>query len=102
MAKSLNITKLVINVDAAKVISLFSKPSCVNWLTQPIVDDCRNMLQVFQEYHMQYCFRETNKVANLIAKLGRGQIEHFISYVTSPFVVMEALSFDCNVVPCTV
>ena len=101
MAKNLNITKLVINVDAAEVIPLFSKPSSDNRLTQPIVDDCRNMLQVFQEYHMQHCFRETNKVADLLAKLGRGQSEPFISYVTPPFVVMEALSFDCNAVPCT-
>ena len=47
MAKNLNIAKLVINVNAAEVISLFSKPSSDNRLTQPIVDDCRNMLQVF-------------------------------------------------------
>ena len=101
MAKNLNIAKLVINVDAAEVISLFSKPSSDNQLTQPIVADCRNMLQVFQEYHMQHCFRETNKVADLLAKLGRGQSEPFISYVTPPFVVMKALSIDCNAIPCT-
>ena len=101
MAKNLNISKLVINVDVVEVISLFSKPSSDNRLTQPIVDDCRNMLQVFQEYHMQHYFRETNKVADLLAKLGHGQSKPFISYVTPPFVVMEALSFDCNAVPCT-
>ena len=101
MAKNLNIAKLVINVNAAEVISLFSKPSSDNRLTQPIVDDCRNMLQVFQEYHRQHCFRETNKVADLLAKLGCGQSEPSISYVTPPFVVMEVLSFDCNAVPCT-
>ncbi|KAK9999743.1 hypothetical protein SO802_019346 [Lithocarpus litseifolius] len=60
MAKNLNITKLVINVDAAKVISLFSKPSFDNRLTQPIVDDCRNMLQAFQEYHMQHVLLQGN------------------------------------------
>ena len=101
MAKNLNISKFVINVNATEVISLFSKPSSDNRLTQPIVDDCRNMLQVFQEYHMQHCFRETNKVADLLAKLGCGQSESFISYVTPPFVVMEALSFDCISAPCT-
>ena len=50
---------------------------------------------------MQHCFKETNKVVDLLAKLGRGQFEPFISYITLPFVVMEALSFDCNAVPCT-
>ena len=50
---------------------------------------------------MQHCFKETNKVADLLAKLGRGQSEPFISYVTPPFVVMKALSIDCNAIPCT-
>ncbi|KAM3709127.1 hypothetical protein ACJW31_02G149400 [Castanea mollissima] len=65
----------------------------------------RNMLQPFQEYHMQHCFRKTNKVALIaklgLAKLGLGQSKPFISYVTPPFVNLEALSFDCNVVACT-
>ena len=50
---------------------------------------------------MQHCFRQTNKVADLLAKLGRSQSESFISYVTPPFVVMEAFSFDCISAPCT-
>nr|POE83413.1 putative ribonuclease h protein [Quercus suber] len=65
MAKSLNIDKLIINVDAFEVINLFSKPSYTNRLTQPIVNDCKNMLQAFQEYRMQHCYRETNRAANL-------------------------------------
>lgn len=38
--------------------------------------------------------------ADLLAKLARCQSESFISYVMPPFVVMEALSFDSNSVPC--
>ncbi|KAK7859306.1 hypothetical protein CFP56_006808 [Quercus suber] len=48
-----------------QVINLFSKPSYTNRLTQPIVNDCRNMLQAFQEYRMQHYFRETNRAACL-------------------------------------
>lgn len=98
MAKSLNIDKLIINVDASEVINLFSKPSYTNRLTQPIVNDCRNMLQAFQEYHMQHCFRETNGAAYLLANLGRCQTKPFVSYVIPPFVVMEAPDYDSNVV----
>ena len=98
MAKSLNIDKLIINVDASKVINLFSKPSYANRLTQPIVDNCRNMLQAIQEFRMKHCFRKTNKATNLLAKLGCYQTESFVSYVTPPLVVMEALTYDSNVV----
>ena len=98
MVKSLNTNKLIINVDASKVINLFSKPSYANRLTQPIVDNCRNMLQAIQEFRMQHCFRKTNKTADLLAKLGYCQIESFVSYVTPPLVVLEALAYDSNAV----
>ena len=91
MAKTLNISKLIINVDASEVINLLSKPSDINRLTQPIADDCRNMLQAFKEHRMQHCFRETNKAADLLAKLGHYQAESFASYVTTSFIVMKPL-----------
>lgn len=50
---------------------------------------------------MQHHFEETNKAADLLANFGRCQSESFMSYVTPPFVVMEALVFYSNVVPCT-
>ena len=102
MAKSLNIDKLIINVDASKVINLFSKPGYTNRLTQPIVNECRNMLQDFQEYRMQHCFRETNRAAYLLANLGRCQTKPFVSYVIPPFVVMEAPDYDSNAVICLI
>lgn len=102
MAKILNIDKLIINVDASEVIILFSKPSYNNQLTQPIVNDCRNMLQVFQEYRMQHCYRETNRATDLLRSLERCQIEPFVSYVTPPFVFMEALDYDSNAVTCII
>lgn len=101
MAKTLNISKLIINVDASEVINLLSKPSDINRLTQPIADDCRNMLQAFKEHRMQHCFRETNKAADLLAKLGHYQAESSASYVTTPFVVMEAHAYDSNAITCT-
>nr|POE89572.1 putative ribonuclease h protein [Quercus suber] len=97
MALNLNIDKFIINLDASEVINLFSKPSNTNWLTQPIVNDCRSMLQAFLMYRMQHCYRETNKAVDLLANLGRCQDESFVSYVNPPFVVMEALDYDINV-----
>ncbi|KAF3964547.1 hypothetical protein CMV_011178 [Castanea mollissima] len=67
---------------------------------QPIVDDCRNILQAFQEYHLQHCYRETNKAADLLAKLGHCPSGPFAYYVTPPFDMM-VLSTDSNAVICT-
>lgn len=49
---------------------------------------------------MQHFFRETNKAADLLVKLGCYQVESFVSNVTT-FIVMEALAYDSNVVTCT-
>ena len=96
MALNLNIDKLIIHVDASEVINLLSKPYNTNRLTQPIVTDCRSMLQAFQEYRMQHCYRETNRVADLLANMGRCQDVQFISFVNPPFAVLEALEYDSN------
>ncbi|KAK7839899.1 putative ribonuclease h protein [Quercus suber] len=102
MALNLNIDKLIINVDASEVINLFSKPSNTNRLAQPIVNECRSMLQAFLEYRMQHCYRETNRVADLLANIGRCQEDSLVSYVNPPFVVMEALNYDSNAVTRTI
>ena len=90
--------KLIINVDALEVINLLSNAKATNRLTQPIVDNCRNILQAFQEVHLQHCYKETNKVADFLAKLGHRQSDPFVYYVTPPFGIMEALSDDTNAV----
>ena len=102
MARNIHVEeKLIINVDALEVINLLSNAKATNRLSQPIVDDCRNILQPFQEVHLQHCYRETNKVTDFLAKLGHRQSDPFVYYVTPPFgimVLMEALSDDTNAV----
>ena len=113
MARSLNIDKFIINVDAfegfinvdaSEVINLFSNLNASNWLTQPIVDDCRNIFRAFQEFqqfHLQHFYRETNKIADALAKLGRCQSAPFVYYVTPPFDIIEISSSDSNSIICT-
>ena len=99
MARNIHVEeKLIINVDALEVINLLSNAKATNRLSQPIVDDCRNILQAFQEVHLQHCYRETNKVADFLAKLGHRQSDPFVYYVTPPFGILEALSNDANAV----
>lgn len=70
IAKKLNIHNLIINVDSTEAIKLLSSPSCSNRLTQPLVNDCRDTLQAFQQVHLLHCFREANRAADSLAKIG--------------------------------
>nr|POE89082.1 putative ribonuclease h protein [Quercus suber] len=77
MAKNLHIHNLVINVDSAKAVNLLSSPSNFNRLTQPLVNDCRDTLQVFHKVQLLHCYREANRAADSLAKIGCAQMELF-------------------------
>ena len=49
MARNMCVEKLIVNMDALEVVNLLSNTKATNWLTQPIVDACRTILQAFQE-----------------------------------------------------
>ena len=99
MARTIHVEeKLIINVGALEVINLLSNTKANDRLTQPIVNDCKNILQAFQKVHLQHCYRETNKVVDFLVKLGRRQSDPFVYYVTPPFGIMEALSDDANAI----
>jgi len=64
------------------------------------VDDCRNILQAFQEFNLQHCYKETNKPTDFLTKLGHNQSNPFVYYVTPTFDITEVLSTDSNAVIC--
>lgn len=79
-----------------EVITHLSNSKATNRLTQPIVDYCRNTLQAFQVVHLQDYFKETNRAADFLAKLGHSQLDPFVYYVSPPFGIMEVLTNDAN------
>ena len=94
MAKNLHIHNLIINVDFAEAIKLLSSSSNSNRQTQLLVNDCRDTLQVFNQVQLNHYYREANRAADSLAKIGCAQAKCFVSFVTPPLSVMKALSFD--------
>ena len=81
-------------MDSAEAIKLLSSPSNSNRLTQPLVNDCRDTLQAFQQVRLLHCYKEANTAADSLAKIGCVQSELFVSFVTHPLSVMEVLNYD--------
>ena len=81
-------------MDSAEAIKLLSSPSNSNRLTQPLVNDCRDTLQAFQQVRLLHCYKEANNAADSLAKIGSAQSELFVSFVTPPLSVMEVLNYD--------
>lgn len=63
-------------------------------MLEPLLNDCRNLIRVFPNYTMTHIFKEANKYANRLTKMGVIQlIDFLILYQLLP-VVDNLLVFD--------
>lgn len=85
IAKSLGIKKIVVELDAKVVVSLITNSSKTKKSINSSVMDCKNLLQGFEEYIIQHNYREGNRVADVLAKMGSYQVDKFfIHYHYAP------------------
>nr|XP_023882721.1 uncharacterized protein LOC111995064 [Quercus suber] len=82
-------------MDSSDVVKLLSSSSSTNRLTRPLVAECRDIFQAFQQVQLCHCYREANHAVDLLAKIGSSQCEDFVYYVTPPFSLLDVLVFDC-------
>lgn len=93
LAKRLNIQNLVVELDALVVVNLLNGLNVNEFLT-PIVLDCREILQGFREARVQHSFREGNRVADLLAKMGRHLTSGMIIFDVPPRELLLPLMYD--------
>ena len=85
IAKSVGIKKIVVELDAKIVVSLITNSSKTKKAINSSVMDCKNLLQGFEEYIIQHTYREANRVADVLAKMGSYQADKFfIHYHYAP------------------
>lgn len=70
MANNLHIHNLIINVDSAEAVKLLSSSPNSNRLTQLLVNDCRVTLQVFHQVQLLHCYKESNRAADYLVRVG--------------------------------
>ena len=77
---------LVIELDAKVVVELVQSMSSSNAFYSSLLADCRSLLGRFQHYKVQYAFREVNRVADALAKLGCVMQDHFVILNSTPML----------------
>jgi hypothetical protein len=96
LARKLDITKLIVEVDAKAVVDIILTDNIQILDTHPysaLIHDCRYMIQSFEEAILQHIHREGNFCAYLLSK-ARCISEPVFSKFTSPpsFVVSQLLA----------
>jgi ribonuclease HI len=83
-----------IEIDAFMVVSFLALSSIPYPSLRTLVDDCRFLLQRIPHKELKHVFREANKCADRLAKLGGSQDDDFVVLNTPPTCICDVLSFD--------
>ena len=85
---------VTIEIDAFMVVAFLALNSVPHPSLRPLVADCRFLLQRIPHKELKNVFREANKCADRLAKLGGSQEADFVVLDTPPACICDVLSFD--------
>ena len=71
------------------VVELVQSETTSNAFYSSLLADCRSLLGRFQQCKVQHVFREVNRVADALAKLGCHMQENFVIMDSSPSDVVS-------------
>ena len=101
LAKELGFSSIYVEVDVELVVGLLFNPSCVNLVMEPLLFDCRNLLQDFTNPIERHVFRKVNQCADALANLGLHLNSSFVTFVDPSPMVEDLLAFDKVELYCT-
>ena len=97
LARDLNISKLIVEIDAKAIVDLINPMNVINMTSHPysaLINDCRYLIQAFEEARLQHVHRESNFSADLLAKEGNKIIGSYVSFNSPPLFVVSQLLAD--------
>ena len=93
---NLNISHLVIELDAKAIVNVLGNLSYVNHVISPILDDCRMLVSRFQHIWIKHCYREVNKCADSLVRLSFTQDADFSSFLSPSVDIFDVFEDDLN------
>ena len=92
---NMNIPCLIVELDAKAIVDVFKNPDYENHVISPILDDCRQLAAIFQQIQFNHCYRQANRCADMLARMGAEQELHFLMFNSPPVEVLSAFEDDC-------
>ena len=60
MCCNLNITSIIVELDAKAIVDIFQNSDYENGVVSPILEDCRQLMGRFQRIQFKHYFRQAN------------------------------------------
>ena len=94
MSQFLQLQAVEVELDAVNVISLLSISNETNGDVSSIIDYCRNILSQIPQVSVNHCFREANRSADALSRMGSKLTQDFIIFDFPPSDVIPFLYTD--------
>ena len=92
LAKEMGLNNLVIELDPLSVV-IFMNNGSENLLIEPLLTNCRNLLEEIPNKHMIHTYREANQCVDALAKEAQS-LANFVVFCNPPPVVEPILAWD--------
>lgn len=96
LCRDLNLSSLVIELDAESNVLTLKNPSYANNFISPILDDCRLLVSHMPQIQIKHCFRQVNCCANRLARMSFNQIPDFSLFDSLPMDMIDVYEDDLN------
>ena len=91
-----NLSSVLIELDAKSIVDLLVNSDYSNNAISPLVDDCRSLMAQLPRVQIKHCFREANRCADGLARLGAKQSGDFLLFNCPPVDIIDLFNFDAN------
>ena len=93
---NLHLPAVEIEIDAKSIVDLLNNSKNANNVISALVDDCKYLITQLPQTQIKHCFREGNRCADALARLGSNQTEDFCVFRSPPVDIVELLKADSD------
>ena len=83
-----------VELDAKSIVDAIVNPDYSNIFASALLDDCRHLIQQIPQVRFKHCFREANRCADALARMGGLQEDVFTVFESPPVDISILLEFD--------
>ncbi|KAK7859307.1 hypothetical protein CFP56_006889 [Quercus suber] len=92
----INILAIEVELDAKSIVDAVVNPKYSNIFASALMDDCRHLIQQIPQIRFKHCFREANRCADALARMGGLQEAEFTVFESPTVDISSLLDFDLN------
>ena len=85
-----------IELDSRSIVEIFNSQTHANTFISSLIEDCKHMISKIPQTRTRHIFREANRCADFLAKLGTSCEDDFFVFSSPPVDLLCVLEADAR------